>query len=915
MTRERWERLAPLVDALLDLPPGQRAAYIIDVAAGDSALASDLASFARADEADTRDTVLAAAEHERDLLASSTDRYDNLLAQLREELAGTYRVEREIGGGMSRVFRAQEIGLGRTVVIKILPPGLMHGARAEQFAREIRLSASLQQANIVPVLTAGSAAGTLFYAMPFVEGRSLRDRLRRHGALPVREAIGILRDIARALAYAHERGVIHCDIKPDNILLSGRTAVVTDFGIARALADGGGVAAGTPPYMAPEQVARSATMDHRADIYAFGCVAYEMLTGNRPDAADARLPLPAGVPAAVSALVASCLDRDPARRPASAAELLAALDRASNERRGTIVVAATVVGVAALALAATMAGRRSTTGVGASFPVTSDAGLQIEPALSPDGKLVAYARGTAGHMRISVQEVKGRRWDLTGDSTANELVPRWSPNGSEVLYLARNHALVAPARGGAPRVVVRGVDNSHSITSASWSPRGDSVVFVRNDSLMVQSVLGTGARFVGTGSQLHSCVWSGDGVWIACVTGNWVSFVPGPLFGNRAPSGVLLFRATGGPAITLADTTHEHASPSWSADSRELWVVSDRDGGPGEAYAIAVKRDGRADSAPRKVGLAAQWISLSGTRMVYQRAERTANIWSLPLPVRQQRRVLSADNAKQETTGKRIIEIVTVSPDGRWLVYDSNGGGNSDIYRLPIVSPASPPERLTDGAANEFVGSISPDGQYLAWHVTGGVRALRVKRLADSVVESPFPSSVDQNSARWSPDGQSLAAWVNEGDGPGSIFMLRRRAQGGWTRRWQMSGGQLPVWSPDGSELAFVTKLGEVMLIPADSGATRTVYRPRPQTNDPMATNVVWRGARDAHLWFIGNTPQGDGGIWELSLQQGSATQVVSLTTSRGTGYGPVFDTDGTRFYFVLDERYANVWYADLVAR
>ena len=196
---------------------------------------------------------------------------------------------------MSRVFVAYEPALGRRIVVKTLAPELAAGLNGERFEREIALAASLQQANIVTVLAAGRSGNAPYYTMPFIEGRSLRDRLAREGALPIRDVVNVLRDVARALSYAHERGVVHRDIKPGNILLSGGAAVVTDFGIAKALgdarADGGGTAPaitqrgvvlGTPAYMSPEQLAADPEIDHRADLYALGAVAYEMLTGNPP---------------------------------------------------------------------------------------------------------------------------------------------------------------------------------------------------------------------------------------------------------------------------------------------------------------------------------------------------------------------------------------------------------------------------------------------------------------------------------------------------------------------------------------------------------------------------------------------------------------------------------------------------------
>ncbi|HEY4129208.1 MAG TPA: serine/threonine-protein kinase, partial [Gemmatimonadaceae bacterium] len=268
----------------------------------------------------------------------------DLRSRVQDSLSGSYTIERELGGGgMSRVFVADETRLGRKVVVKVLSPELAAAMSVSRFDREIRLAASLQQANIVPVFATGELDGLPYYTMPYVEGESLRARLGR-GPVPIAEIVSILRDVSRALAYAHERGVVHRDIKPDNVLLSGHTAVVIDFGIAKAIAAAAaapssatltqlGTAVGTPAYMAPEQAAGDPATDHRADIYAFGCMAYELLAGQPPFAGlpthkllaahMSETPKPVAelrndCPAALASLVMQCLEKDPDARPASA---------------------------------------------------------------------------------------------------------------------------------------------------------------------------------------------------------------------------------------------------------------------------------------------------------------------------------------------------------------------------------------------------------------------------------------------------------------------------------------------------------------------------------------------------------------------------------------------------------------------
>ena len=275
--------------------------------------------------------------------------------RLLSALGGSYTIERELtGGGMALVFMGEDHDLERKVVIKVLPPELAATVSAERFRREILTVARLQHPHIVPVIKAGEVDGLPYVVMPYVDGESLDIRLRRTGPLSVRETIGIMKDVARALAFAHERGVVHRDIKPGNILLASGSATVTDFGVAKALSTARrsgektkngltntGMSLGTLLYMAPEQAAGDPNIDGRADIYAFGIAAYEMLAGTAPFAnldprqmLTARLTLPPpplsahrkDVPVGLEKLIARCLAIDPADRPQSASELVEMLE-------------------------------------------------------------------------------------------------------------------------------------------------------------------------------------------------------------------------------------------------------------------------------------------------------------------------------------------------------------------------------------------------------------------------------------------------------------------------------------------------------------------------------------------------------------------------------------------------------------
>jgi len=283
----------------------------------------------------------------------------DLRDQLQHTLGASYTLDRELGGGgMSRVFMAEDTVLGRSVVVKVLPPEMASGVSIERFKREISLAARLQHPHIVPLLSAGETGGLPYFTMPFVEGESLRARLARGAEIPIKEAVRLLREVASALAYAHRKGVIHRDIKPENVLITEQHAVVTDFGVAKAIsaatqADGDGltavgVALGTPAYMAPEQVAGDPATDHRADIYAFGVIAYELLAGRAPFTGRPAQALMAahvletpeplnrrrsGIPEQLAALVMRCLEKSPDNRPQSAEHILRSLDDVPTTHR------------------------------------------------------------------------------------------------------------------------------------------------------------------------------------------------------------------------------------------------------------------------------------------------------------------------------------------------------------------------------------------------------------------------------------------------------------------------------------------------------------------------------------------------------------------------------------------------------
>ena len=286
MMPEDWAALSPLVDVVLDLPDAEREARIVELTGGD------------ADRVGALRAMVADCEREMPLLdAPASETFVRLIAEepeqaLPELLGDRYRIEREIGrGGMARAFLALDTRHNRKVAVKVIRPDLAASLGRERFLREIGIAARLRHPNIVPLYDSGDADGVLYFVMLYEDGKSLRQRIDDKSPFTASEYVSVLRDVARALAYAHEQGVVHRDVKPDNVMLSRAAAVVTVFGIARAVtvAQGSlgstatltqtGTGVGTPTYMAPEQAVGDPDTDHRADIYSFGCLVYELISG------------------------------------------------------------------------------------------------------------------------------------------------------------------------------------------------------------------------------------------------------------------------------------------------------------------------------------------------------------------------------------------------------------------------------------------------------------------------------------------------------------------------------------------------------------------------------------------------------------------------------------------------------------
>jgi len=424
-----------------------------------------------------------------------------LLGELRDALSSRYQFVRELGaGGMATVYLAHDLKHDRDVAVKVLKPELAAAIGVQRFLREIRLTGNLKHPHILPLFDSGSAGQLLFYVMPFIDSESLGARLRQGGRLPVAEAIHILQQVADALSYAHHARVIHRDLKPDNILISGRHVFLADFGIARrelpATSDSTvtvtGAMAGTPGYMAPEQIV-GAGVDHRCDIYALGVLGYELLTGRPPFTGTRQEVIAAQMtqspepvtrlrpetPPPLAALVMRALAKKAEDRWQHAEDVRAALEEMEKQgihrpaperaswRRLLWVLAGILLVIASVAIWRIL--RKGPTypalSVGRISHFTSEPGLELDPAIGPDGRTIAYVAGLPGRQRVVLRQLTGSQVVPLLDEHFGEIQrwPQWSPDGGHIVFQAGRRTWAgqvsiaggaiyeAPALGGTAR--------------------------------------------------------------------------------------------------------------------------------------------------------------------------------------------------------------------------------------------------------------------------------------------------------------------------------------------------------------------------------------------------------------------------------------------------------------------------------
>ena len=689
---------------------------------------------------------------------------------------GSYEITAQIGeGGMGRVYRAKDSHLGREVALKVLPEGFTQDAdRSPRFEREAKLLASLNHPNIAQIYGLETSGGSPALVMELVEGPTLADRLAQ-GSLSIDESLSIARQIAEALEEAHEKGIVHRDLKPQNVKASIEGKVkVLDFGLAKAMepagvasspgsggvAGGGavnlthsptltspalgtmqGVILGTAAYMSPEQ-ARGGAVDKRADIWAFGVVLWEMLTGSKLFAADTVTDTLAGVlraeidldrlpratPPAIRRLLRRCLERDPRNRLrdigdariviaealAGAREPAEAVSAPFGRRRLATVAAGILVAAALGALVAWVA----KPGQGIPAPVRTQrltySGTDLQPSASPDGRFVAFSSTRDGTSRIWLKQMEGGGEQALTDGP--DYRPHFAPDGNSIGYLHKEAtggvdlyrtALV----GGQPRRLLADVDDF------DWSPDGRSVAFVRSrretgtadvSTLGIVDLDGRKERTLLSvqGWLLTGVRWRPDGGRIAVTRG-------GPIGAAGGWTILLVDPASGASQdLGVAEGLGVISASAWDARGEGLYyavstnTVGDLTGTPGELRHWLPGKPARtlfwaSGLFPfRGSGTSTCMLTVLGPgRLVYDTWEQSEALREVDL----------GNRAVRQLTGSLAADRQPAySPDGRWVVFSSNRTGNLDLWLLERATGKL--RQLTDDPAQDWDPGFTPDG-------------------------------------------------------------------------------------------------------------------------------------------------------------------------------------------------------------
>jgi Tol biopolymer transport system component len=693
--------------------------------------------------------------------------------------------------------------------------------------------------------------------------------------------------------------------------------------------------------MSPEQASADPQVDHRADIYSFGCLAYELLAGTSPfggrspqqmlaahvsETPEPILKRRPNVPPALASLVMRCLEKRAGDRPQSADELLTALDAIATTPSGGmtptserlaavkksgarwVVVGAALVAVALLAAQQwnRVMGAKALT-VGNTTPIAVGGDLEMMPAISPDGKLVAYAAATSSGSRIFVRQLDGGRARmLTGDVRGDHTFPRWSPDGSRVSFVNEGGIFVIPAlTGGEPRQIVED-GGTHS-----WSPDGKEVVYVTNSqrAIKVQSLETGNVRTLVEGTFLHSPMLSPNGKVLAYAEGRL------PELTNISANMVWTIVVGSNKPTRLSDSTHVNVSPVWTPDGKSVLFVSSA-GGTRDVYQVPVTSNGAPSGPATRIttSLGAYWISLSadGHRMAYDVVRNFTNIFVAPITGAPQ----SISAGRQLTRDNQHIESLSLSSDGQWLAFDSDRGGNFDIYKMRV--DGGEPIQLTTNPASDFAPKWSADDREIVFHTTrNGTRDVYIMN-SDGNLERQVSSGPDQDfQPDLTPDGRR-ATWFAEGPQASTIKTATRDQNGSWSPSTSLrkdldtlfgvqSRTPYPRITPDGKAVVFSHPYG-LFLTAIDGGPTRKIAEPQNLTRNSQGIAFNRHDPKTVYITFA---ERGSLGIYSLPLTGGKPR--LLLHDEPGMYFGRwEFATDGKVIYFTRAAFESDVWVMEL---